>query len=423
MPPGMTETAEFTIVGLNAAGDGVTGGGEAIFGALPGETIQARAEGGRWTLADIVSASPARARPSCPAFGRCGGCATQHMDPDLYRTWKRRLVVDALESAKIACAVAPLVDAHGAGRRRAIFHARFAPEGQIDVGFMRRRSHAIVDIAACPVLCPALAPAPRIAREIARTCASAGKPLDIQITATDGGLDVDLRGLGPPPPELAKALMRKAEALDLARVSVHGVSLLERRIPSVSIDGITVALPAGGFLQATEAGEAAIAQRAVQPLLGAKRVADLFSGCGAFALRLARRSDVTAIDGDRAAIAALASAANHARDRRVRALARDLFQRPLQGEDLAPFDGVVFDPPRAGAESHARALAASLVPVVVAVSCAIDTFVRDAGILIDGGYALDSVTPIDQFLHSPHVEIVAVFTRKVPRRTMKGVLS
>ena len=419
----MAQTSDFTIAALDRAGEGLTDGGETIFGALPGEIARARGEGGRWTLDKILTPSLERIQPTCPDFGRCGGCATQHIGPNLYRTWKRQLVVDALARARIATEVGALVDAHGAGRRRAIFHARFAPDGVIEVGFMRRRSHAIVDIAACELLCPPLASAPTVAREIAKTCASAGKPLDIQITSTDGGLDVDVRGLGPPSPDLAKALMRRAETLDLARVSVHGQSLIERRPPALTIDGVRVMLPPGGFLQATAAGEAAIAKLALAPLKGAKRVADLFSGCGAFALRLAARAEVLAIDGDRAAIASLSAAANRAKHRRVRAEVRDLFQRPLHGAELEPFDGVVFDPPRAGAEAQARALAASAVPVVVAVSCSVDTFARDARILMDGGYALESATPIDQFLHSPHVEIVAAFRRAVARRKTKGVLS
>jgi len=419
----MAQTPDFSIAALDRAGEGLAHSKEAIFGALPGELVQAHAEGGRWTLDKILTPSVERVQPTCPQFGRCGGCATQHMGPNLYRTWKRQLVVDALARARIDAEVGPLVDAHGAGRRRAIFHARFAPDGLIEVGFMRRRSHTIVDIAACELLCPPLASAPSVAREIARACASAGKPLDIQITSTDGGLDIDVRGLGPPSPDLAKALMRRAETLDLARVSVHGQSLIERRAPALTIDGVTVVLPPGGFVQATEAGEAAIAKLVLTPLKGAKRVADLFSGCGAFALRLASKAEVLAIDGDRAAIAALGAAANRAKDRRVRAEVRDLFQRPLHGAELEPFDGVVFDPPRAGAEAQARTLAASHVPAVVAVSCSVDTFARDARILMDGGYALESVTPIDQFLHSPHVEIVAAFRRAGPRRKTKGVLS
>ena len=419
----MLETAELTILALDRDGEGLTADGQAVFAALPGERVRARREGARWATDEVLEESAERAAPICPLFGRCGGCAAQHMAPSIYREWKRQRVVAALGKASLEVEVAPLVEAHGRGRRRAIFHARFSADAVIEVGFMRRRSHAIVEIAGCPLLSPELAGAPAIARELARAAASAGKPLDIQLTASAAGVDADLRGLGAPSPELAKALVRRAEALDLARLSVHGEVLIERRAPALIIDGVTLVPPPGGFLQATEAGEDAIAALALPPLKAAKRVADLFCGCGAFALRLARRHRVLALDADRAAIDALAQASARAPDRRpIAAERRDLFQRPLQREELDGFEGVLFDPPRAGAEAQARALAASAVPVVVAVSCNAETFARDARLLAEGGYRLRLATPIDQFLYSPHVEIVGVFERKSPSRRRKGLL-
>lgn len=424
MPRAMAETTELSIVALDRAGDGVASGGQALFASLPGERVRALREGGRWAVDEIVHASAERAAPTCPLFGACGGCATQHMGPALYRQWKRQTIVEALAKAGLASEVAPLVDAHGRGRRRVTFHARFGADGVIEVGFMRSRSHDIVDIDACPLLAHELSQAPSIARELSRAAASAGKPLDIQLTATLAGVDADLRGLGAPPPELAKALVRRAEALDLARLSVHGQTLIERRAPTLLVDGVTVVPPPGGFLQATEAGEDAIAAAALPALSGAKRVADLFCGYGAFALRLSRHHAVLALDGDRAAIEALSAASARAPSRRpIVAERRDLFQRPLQADELNGLDGVLFDPPRAGAEAQARALAASAVPVVAAVSCNAETFARDARLLVDGGYRLANVTPIDQFLHSPHVEIAAIFRRETPRRRAKGLLS
>ena len=424
MPRGVTDQAEFQIQSLNAAGEGVAAeGGHTVFGALPGESVRAERNEAGWRVEAIDAPSPERATPFCPLFGRCGGCATQHFGPDLYASWKRQLVVDGLAKARLEAEVAPLFDAGGEGRRRAIFHARFGPDGAIEVGFMRRRSHEIVDIPACPVLCPALSGAPHVAHDVAKACAGAGKPLDIQVTAADSGLDVDIRGLGPPVDDIARALVKRAERLDLARLSVHRQTLIERREPTIVLDGVAVALPPGGFLQATTAGEAEIAARVVGALGGVKAVADLFCGGGAFALRLARRHDVLAVDGEAAAIKALAQASGRLTGRRAIAVeTRDLFMRPLQGAELDRFGGVVFDPPRAGAERQARALAASAVSVVVAVSCNVETFARDAKILRDGGYRMGVVTPIDQFRYSQHVEIVATFTRSAKRRA-KGVLS
>ncbi len=208
MPREMAETTEeAAIVALDARGDGATGRGVAVPGALPGERVGFRADDRRAELLEILSASPDRAKPFCPWFGACGGCATQHMSESLYRGWKRGLVVEALARAHIEADVAPLIDAHGAGRRRATFHARF-PHGVPDeVGFMRARSHAIVAIDACPLFSPAMTGAVAAARALAADLRGLMKPLDIGVTGTLEGLDVDLRGAGPLGPSETRKLV------------------------------------------------------------------------------------------------------------------------------------------------------------------------------------------------------------------------
>jgi len=238
------------------------------------------------------------------------------------------------------------------------------------------------------------------------------KPLDIVVTSTLDGLDVDLRGSGALERAETEKLARTAEALDLARVSNHGEVVIERRPLRVAFGEALVRLPPGAFLQATEAGETLLAEFAEQALADSKRVADLFCGAGAFAVRLARRREVFAADADAAAIVALAGAAGTTPGlRRLTAETRDLFRRPLKVDELASFDAALIDPPRAGALEQSRALAASALPLVVSISCNAATFARDARILIDGGFQIDAVTPLDQFRFSPHVEIAAVFRR------------
>ena len=277
---------------------------------------------------------------------------------------------------------------------------------------MRARSHAIVAIDACPLFAPAMAGAVPAARALAADLRGLMKPLDIGVTATLEGLDVDLRGAGPLGLAETRKLVRTAETLDLARVSNHGAVVVERRPPRIAFGDARATLPPGGFLQATEDGEARLASFAEEGLKGAKRVADLFCGAGAFALRLARTHEVFAADSDATAVRALAEAAAvTAGLRPVRTETRDLFRRPLGPGELSAFDGALFDPPRAGAEAQARQLAASAVPLLVAISCNAATFARDARILIDGGFRIETVTPIDQFRYSPHVEIAAVFRR------------
>ena len=422
MQRGMSEVRRrLTIVSLNARGEGVASDGTIAPLLLPGETALTEADGERARAVALEVASPDRAEPICAYFGRCGGCAAQHMNARLYAAWKRDSVVRALSRAGVEAEVGPLIDAHGEGRRRATFHARFV-DGREQVGFMRARAHDIVAVDACPLFAPGLARAIPAANALAAAVRGISKPLDIQATATLGGLDFDLRGSGPPDDLTRRKLAAAAERLDLARLSVHGETIVERRPPEIRFGDVLAVPPAGGFLQATEAGERALADGAAAALQDAKRVADLFCGAGAFALRLAREREVFGVDSDAAAIAALARAAAGASGlRAVHAEARDLFRRPLAGAELARFDAVLFDPPRAGAEAEAHALAADGPPVVVAVSCNADSFARDARILIGGGYEIGEVTALDQFRYSPHVEILAAFRRR-PVKRLKGPL-
>ena len=403
---------EVSIVALDAHGHGLKANGAIVPGALPGERALIKPEGKSVELVRTLDPSPERAAPICRWFGTCGGCVAQHMSPSLYHAWKRNLVVEALEREGVAAKVSDLVDAHGAGRRRATLHARF-PHGQPDeVGFMRVRSHDIIAIDDCPLFSASMAGAIPAARALSRDLRGLMKPLDIGVTATLDGLDIDLRGSGPLGRAEAQKLARTAEALDLARVSNHGETMIERQPPRVAFGEALARLPPGGFLQATEAGEAWLAEFAERALADTKSVADLFCGAGAFALRLARRHEVFAADADPAAIAALARAAATTPGlHKLGAKTRDLFRRPLRADELAAFDAALIDPPRAGALEQARALAASALPLVVSISCNAATFARDARILIDGGFQVERVIPLDQFRFSAHVEIAAVFRR------------
>ncbi len=260
------------------------------------------------------------------------------------------------------------------------------------------------------------------ARAIAAIFHATRKPLDILVTATLTGLDIDIKGHGVLTPALTDALIGVAEAHDLARLSNHGGLLIERRAPILRMGKAEVSPPPGTFLQATEAGEAALADAVLTALAGISRGLDLFAGVGTFSLRLAESAQVHAIDSDALALAALLKAARSRPDLRpVTIETRDLFRRPLAGSELAAYDAVIFDPPRAGAEAQARALAASSVPLVAAVSCNPASFARDVALLAAGGYDIQSIKPFDQFRYSPHVEIVGILRRpeKKPRRSRR----
>ena len=414
---------EFEIVALDAQGRGVAEGGQIIPFALPGERVRARVGGRLAELQEVKIPAAERAQPFCRYFTRCGGCASQHMDAGLYSAWKRGQVVEVLRRIGVRAEVEPLADAHGAGRRRATFHARF-PHGEPDeVGFMRARSHAIVAIEDCPLFAPAMSGASAAARALAANLRGVGKPLDITVTASIDGLDVDLRGSGPLAFAENRKIARTADRLDLARVSNHGATMVERRAPRVTFGDALVILPPGAFLQATEEGEAALAAFVESACEARGKVVDLFCGTGAFALRLARNHETVAVDFDPAAIAALDRAARSTPGlQAVRTEARDLFARPLSPDELRGFEAAVFDPPRAGAEAQAHAFADSALPLVAAISCNAQSFSRDARILLDGGFALDRVSLLDQFKYSPHVEIAAVFRRQGGRKRPRRIL-
>jgi 23S rRNA (uracil1939-C5)-methyltransferase len=373
-------------------GDGVAfADGQSVYVpyTLGGETVEVAPVAGhnpdRRRLLGVERASPERIAPFCQHFGICGGCAIQHWETERYRAWKRELVVATLAQAKITCDVHPLIDAHGLGRRRMTLHARKGPQDVLKVGFAAAHSHDIIPIDRCPILDPGLNGALDAGWAIAEPLISIGKPLDIQITATDNGLDVDVRGSG---------------------------LVLMRTPPTIAIGAARVTLPPGAFLQATVAGEEALAALVAEHCRRARHVADLFCGVGPFALRLAAKSRISAFDSDAGAVTALQKAATSTSGLKpIKAETRDLFRRPLMPQELRDYDAVVFDPPRQGAQAQAQQLAASKIPVVVAVSCNIATFARDARILIDGGYQIEGVTPVDQFRYTPHVELVARFKR------------
>jgi len=380
---------------------------------LGGEIVEVEPAHGhaeRRHLLGIAQASTERIAPFCRYFGSCGGCAIQHWQIDAYRAWKRRIVTDTLKQSGIECEVGDLADAHGGGRRRITIHARRGDK--LRVGFAAAGSHAIVAIDHCPILDPALHGAFNAAHALADVLKPSNKPLDIQITATDSGLDIDLRGSGPLPIAMISALSRVAQQHRLARLTRHGELVLMRQPPVVTIGAARVTLPPGSFLQATVAGEETLAALVADRCRGAKHIADLFCGVGPFALRLAAKSRISAFDSDAGAVAALQKAAASTSGLKpLIAETRDLFRRPLMPQELRDYDVVVFDPPRQGAQAQVTQLAASKIPTVVAVSCNVATFARDAKILIEGGYKIEGVTPVDQFRHTPHVELVARFSK------------
>ena len=301
-------------------------------------------------------------------------------------------------------------------RRRVVLAARRADTGML-LGFHRHLSPEIIPIEECPISLPEIVAALDRLRSVADLVCATTKSFRMAVTVTGSGLDVAVYESGKLGENQRRVASNFIMANGFARLSIDDEIVIEPKKPVVMFGTVAVAVPPGAFLQATQAAEQTMADIVGGHLKRAKKVADLFAGCGSFALRLAAKSEVHAVEGDAAALSALDRGSRFATGlKRVTGERRDLFRRPLTFKELNAFDGVVFDPPRAGAEDQSKQIARSDVPFVAAVSCNPVTLARDLRILMDGGYVLKSVTPIDQFLWSPHVEAVALLEKPKRRR-------
>jgi 23S rRNA (uracil1939-C5)-methyltransferase len=345
----------------------------------------------------------------CQHFGTCGGCALQDLTPDAYRAYKRELVVAALKRASVSAEVLEPLIVPQHSRRRAVFKWN---NGRI--GFHAAKSHAIVDMRECLVLTPGLFDLVQALRE---RLAFFKQPAEIHASETLTGFDLAFRSEQKLTPPLTAALAKAMEGLGVARLVFNNALVLESCAPEVEEGGVRVKLPHQAFLQSTCRGEAALQAKVLEIAGKAKSVADLFAGVGTFTLPLARKAKVHAVEQDGPALAALAAAAKSFVPGGAQGLkpvtteVRDLFKLPLTPAELKPYNAVVLDPPRAGAQTQARMLAKSAVPVIAYVSCDAASFARDAALLAQGGYRIGPVLPIDQFLWSSHIELVGSFER------------
>lgn len=376
---------------------------------LPGEVVEIERRGERAALTRILEASADRIQPLCRHFGVCGNCILGHMAAPAYLAWKREQVAAAFAQRGIEVAVEPTVPVGPGSRRRAAFSAVRTAKGVI-LGFHRRHSNEIVATADCVVIAPAIVAKLPVLREIAAVVLKPGKPARVTVLAAGNGLDIAITGAGKPSPKTLAALGRFGADLDIARLTVEGFEVFRNRLPEIAAGPAMLFPPSGGFVQTSRSAEQALADAVTAHVGDAAPVADLFAGIGTFTFRLAARAPVTAVEGEAALVAALDLAARHATGiKRVTARRRDLFVNPLAPPELDAFGAVVFDPPAAGAKAQSEMLARARVPRVAAVSCNPATLARDARILIDGGYSLERVLPVDQFLYSAEIEAVATF--------------
>jgi 23S rRNA (uracil1939-C5)-methyltransferase len=409
------ERGTLSITHLGAHGDGVAEtDGDSVYVpfALPGERVRIGADG----ALVVLSPNPRRRQPLCRHFGVCGGCLAQHMDEELYGQWKRDILLAAFRQRGLEPEVLSMRRIVPGSRRRAVLTAR-CTQGETVLGYHQRRSAGIFAIAECPVLAPAIVAELDGLRAIAATLAA--REARLTVLATPRGLDVAVaddsgRGDGP----TLAALARLASQHAIARLVRNEELIAERARPELMLGSVAVVPPPGVFVQAVAAAEAAMVEEVLEVVGGARHVLDLFAGIGTFTLALARRARVLAVDAEARALAALSAAANGARGLKpIATLRRDLMRVPLTAHELDAFECVVLNPPRAGALAQARQIGSARVARVVYISCNPATLARDARILVEAGFALERVLPIDQFLYSAQLEVVATFRRADRRQT------
>jgi len=420
----MNKAVQIEITTLGAHGDGIGAfEGVPVFvtGTMPGDIASVtlgpvKKNGYNAELIKLDTPSKDRSEPVCKVFGKCGGCQLQYLPDAVYRAWLKARASMALEQHGFKASVVsdPIITPQKSRRRVALKVLKMG-KGVV-IGFTKKQTHQIVDVKDCPVtrleITDLIAPLRKLLTVILPNRVQG----ELHITLTSTGIDI----LVDAPVELTLAAREQmvdfANTHDIAAIHWRDQGFLDpviiRRVPMMDMSGVHVPLAPAAFIQASEEGERALVAEVVAACSTAKRVVDLFSGIGTFTFPLAKTHQILTVEGAKPAYDALQMGVKRAAGlKQIIAKHRDLYRRPLTGAELAGFDAVVFDPPRAGAKEQVLELAQSDVQTIVGVSCNPNTFSRDARILADGGYTLNRVVPVGQFLWSTHLELVSVFTK------------
>jgi len=407
-------TLRLSIDRVGHLGDGLAMGPDGpvfVPQVLPGEVVEGTLQGDRLTDVRIVTPSPDRIRPPCPHARTCGGCLMQHASDTFVAEWKQGIVRGALAGQGLEATLRPIVTSPPRSRRRATLTGRKTKGGAL-LGFHARASDMLVAVPNCQLLHPDLIATFPALEAMTRLGGSRSTELALTVTRTLGGPDLAVTGGKPTEDGLSLDIARLAETHGLSRVTWNGETVAIRTQPNQRFGRALVAPPPGAFLQATTEGEAALLAAVTEAVGPARRIADLFAGCGTFALPLTERAEVHAVEGEAAMVQAMEKGWRGAEAlKRLQAETRDLFRRPLEPDEFKGIEAVVIDPPRAGAEAQTERLAGTKVPVIAMVSCNPVTFARDARVLVQAGWRIDWIQVVDQFRWSAHVELVARLSR------------
>lgn len=399
---------ELKIKRLGHHGDGIADGPVFVPLTLPGEVISGDISGDRIASPSVITPSSDRVKAPCPHYKSCGGCSLMHASDPFVAQWKSDVITTALQAHNLPTPLRPILTSAPKSRRRATLSGTRTKKGAM-IGFHARKSDTIVPIRDCILLEQALLDTLPVLEQVTTLGASRSATISLSVTLTETGVDLLVIGAKPLDGPLRNALPQFRDTF--ARLTWGDEPVYTNEIPRITLGKARVIPPPGAFLQATKGGETALQAALKDATQGAKHIADLFCGVGTFALPLAQTAPVHAVEAAPDLLDALDHAIRHTSGLKpITFEKRDLFRRPLLPDELAKFDAVVIDPPRAGAEAQFTEIARAQVPVIAAVSCNPVTFARDAAILTNAGYTLEWVQPVDQFRWSPHVELAARFT-------------
>jgi 23S rRNA (uracil1939-C5)-methyltransferase len=402
---------KFEVVRLGHKGDGITGDGVFVPNALPGEIVEGDAENDRVIHGRIITSSPARVTPACRHYKACGGCALQHASDEFVADWKREIVATALKNHGILAGLETIHTSPSRSRRRAVFHGRRTKKS-VMVGLYGRASDSLVPVPDCILMTPEIMSAYGALEQLVHLGASRRGEMNLTVIATETGLDVSVENGKPLDMDLRIDLGQIVRDQRFSRLSWNGEDVAGEAPAYLRFGKARVVPPAGAFLQATAAGEATLVQAMRRAVGDARRVIDLFAGCGTFSLPCAETAEVHAVEGVSEMLDALSKGWRQAEGlKRVTVETRDLFRQPIRADELNRFDAAIIDPPRPGAAAQCDEIAKSTLKTVGFVSCNPITFARDAKTLTEAGFVLDWIEVIDQFRWSTHVEIAARFLR------------
>ena len=395
------------ILTLNSRAEGVTADGTRVPRALPGEEIAL----GKENKFKIILPSKDRITPVCAHYKGCGGCSMQHSTQSFIKDWKSNVIKSCLSARGLETIIKPILTSKTNSRRRVTLHG-IKTKKSVTVGFFKRNTHELISTPSCELVNPEILSAFSLFEEITLIGATRKSIIEISVTVSKEGLDLNILNGKKLDNQSIMKITGLCESFNIARITWNEDLLANFLNPTIVFQGIAITPPPNAFLQATEQGQEILITNAMLSVFDSDKVIDLFSGCGTFTLPAAKRSEVLAIDKTKSMLTAIDQAWRETTGlKKVTSRSQDLFKEPVGKEELNSFDAAIIDPPRVGAEAQSHELAKSHIKRISSVSCNPRTFSRDAKILVDSGFKIDWVQPIDQFLWSSHIELVAQFSR------------